>query len=352
MGIFFDRQINKFSTPLDLLKFKPFNFFEKIKFGLSIIYLQKLENWNKLENITAKDWLTKWVGNKVYNVMWKPLLKIKFGKKTDKISAAWLWGRINPRSKSRSGGMFKEKLGYLDGGFKKIIDELERKIIKNGGKIIKNKSIEKIKLNINEIDHIICSKKKYKFDLIISTVSIPTLLKLTELLKESYVKELRKIEYQSVVCMTLILKKSLSDIYWLNICDPKIPFGGIIEHTNFIQKEKYGGHTIVYLFNYIPKNHKFYSIKDKELFKTYLKGLKKVFPEFSEKWIKNYVIYRDEFATPIYTKNYSHTVPKHKTPIKNLYIANTSQIYPFDRNINNSVKIAKKVSDLVLHENN
>jgi len=48
--------------------------------------------------------------------------------------------------------------------------------------------------------------------------------------------------------------------------------------------------------------------------------------------------------------NYSKIKPKYKTPIKNLYMANTSQIYPNDRGINFSIKLGKEVVEAMVGE--
>ena len=350
MGFFYGGEIYKFNTPIDLLKFKPLNLLERLKFGISIFYLQKLENWKKLENVTAEEWLIKNFGENNYNTIWKPLLRIKFGEKYKIISAAWIWGRVKPRANSRSKG--KEKLGYLEGGFQILIETLKRNIKENGGKILIGKPVEKIIIKKSKVVDIQLDNGLKEFDKIISTIPLPLFLKISEELPKSYIEDLEKIEYQSILCMVLILNRSLSDIYWLNITDSTVPFGGVIEHTNFIPKRNYHGASVVYLFNYLPKNHELYTISNEELFSIYKRGLKKVFPDFSEKWVEKYLVFRDSYGTPIYTKNYSKQRPSHTSPIKNLYIANTSQIYPEDRNMNNSIKLGRYVAEEIVESTN
>jgi len=43
-------------------------------------------------------------------------------------------------------------------------------------------------------------------------------------------------------------------------------------------------------------------------------------------------------------------LPSHRTPLANLYLANTSQIYPEDRGTNYSVRLGNQISDLVLND--
>ena len=48
------------------------------------------------------------------------------------------------------------------------------------------------------------------------------------------------ISYQGTACALFGLKeKIMDDIYWLNIKED-VPFGAVIEHTNFIPESDYG----------------------------------------------------------------------------------------------------------------
>ncbi len=336
VGFYYRNKLHNFSTPIDLLTFKPLNFTDRIKTGLVMIYFQKTKNWKRFEKHLMHEWIIKRFGRKAFQVMWLPLMIAKFGDKYKEIPLSWFWGRVHPRANSR--GFSKEELGYIKGSYKTLTDALQKEIKNMGATIIK-KEVKKIK------DTQIEAEKKYKFDKILVTTPLPVFMKITKL-PEEYKEMLEKIKYQSIICMTMKLKKSLSRFYWLNVSDPEIIFGGVIEHTNF-SKENYGAN-IIYLFNYAQRNSKIYNMSKKELFRLYTKSLKKIFKNFDEKDVISYEVFRDEHATPIYTKGYLQIMPLHLTPIKNLYLANTSQIYPEDRNINNSIKIVKRAVEAML----
>lgn len=353
MGFFYENKIYPFGSPLELLKFKPLGIFDRLKFGLIILYLQNLNSWRNLDKITAEEFLKKFSGERTYEIIWKPLLRVKFGNAEDKISTAWIWGRIKPRAKSRSKILMEEELGYLQGGgFQGLVDKLEKKMEENMVKIIKENKISKVEgVENGKIKIFSENEKEYEFDKVISTIPNPEFLNLLPKISKEYSKKLEKINYQSIICATFILKKSLSEIYWLNISDKNIPFGGVIEHTNFIPKDEYGNFSIVYLFNYVQKEKdKIYKFSDEKLVEMYKKGLKEIFPSFHDNLIENYFIHRDDHGTPVYIENYLKIKPGFETPIKNLFLANTSQIYPFDRNMNNSVKLGKEISEKILEE--
>lgn len=151
MGFFVENEIYEFGTPISLIKFKPLNFIDKIRFGVSVIRLQLINDWKALESITAKEWLLQNAGEKVYKVCWEPLLKSKFGKKHDQISMAWFWGKIKLRGSTRSEAKTKEQLGYMMGSFEKLGEKLTEKITSLGAKLYLNSMIHSIESTENRV---------------------------------------------------------------------------------------------------------------------------------------------------------------------------------------------------------
>ncbi len=340
MGFFVDGKKYYFNTPLDLLKFRPLSLFDRFNFGLLILYFKHKKDWKDMEDISAQDYITKKFSKNIYDITWKPLLMNKFGQHHTEISASWLWGRINARSNSRGGG--GEELGYIDGSFQVLVDSLVDELKKKNVKIV-NKEIKEIKKLKNKVA--IKSNKVEEYDKVIFAGPSKILTKLIKFPQE-YLEKLDSIEYQDVLCTILETKKPLSDIYWLNISDNDLPFGGVIEHTNLIPNDRYSTN-LVYLFNYLNQGNPMFNLPDNELMEKYIAGLKKMFPNFDEKIITKSTTFRGKFATPIYKINYSKIMPPYKTPVENLYICNTTQIYPEDRNTSNSIRIARECCKLL-----
>ena len=152
----------------------------------------------------------------------------------------------------------------------------------------------------------------------------------------------------AAVLIILVMDRPLSNVYWMNIADRSIPFIGIIEHTNLVGSEIYGNNRIVYLSNYLSENSALYKMSGEELFNTYLPHLEKINPNFNPEWVKEYHHYRIPNAQPVVDTNYGKNVPNHETGIQNLYLANTSQVYPQDRGTNYSGAMGRKMADLAL----
>ena len=150
--------------------------------------------------------------------------------------------------------------------------------------------------------------------------------------------------------LILELKHPLSSKYWLNVADRTLPFVGIIEHTNMIDPAIYGGRHIVYLTNYPDRASELYRKEPAELLEDFIPHLQRINPDFSRDWILNYHHHRVDGAQPIVGVGYGRQIPDHRTPIKSLYLANTTQIYPEDRGTNYSVRMGRQVAQLVMED--
>ena len=353
VGVFHGDKIWDFASPKDLLSFKPLGLLDRLRLGLVTLYLQKSSNWKKWEGVTAREWLQKHVGNMPYRVIWEPMLKGKFGKYYDQVCMTWLWGKIYLRVSSRERIWDKEKLGYPIGSFDEIFERLESKIIDMGGQIHLNCAINEITLEGGRASGLAyedlsgASGIKH-FDSIIATTPSYVFTKLASFLPEQYREKLDSVTYLSALVLILVLDRPLTKKYWLNIADRSVPFVGLIEHTNFIDPSLYGGNHIVYLTNYPTTDDPLYRMSPEELLEKYLPHLVRINPEFSRDWVKEYFHHRVDAAQPIIGVNYSNRIPDIRTPTPNLYLANTTQIYPEDRGTNYSVRLGRQVARMVM----
>ncbi len=313
-ALYWDKIVYPFAGAIDLLKFKPLNLIDKLRLGLVKIYLEKENNYQKFENILAYEWMKKYCGNRAYKVVWEPLLKGKFGDKYQEVSMAWMWARIHTRANSSEGG--KEYLGYLEGGFQLIVDELEKRIKKLGGSIEMRSEI----LDFGKFEN--------EYDKIISLAP------------------LKEVEYLGAITLVFTSKQSLSPYYWHNINDLESPFLAFIQHTNLMGTENYNGKNIYYLGTYLPQNHKYFTCKDSLIEKDFWGYLKKIFPGFNEKEIIEKNIFRFKYAQHIVDIGYRKKIAKYKNNKGKIIYANFAQIYPEDRGINYAVREGEKVSKL------
>ena len=345
VGFFHQGQIYDFVTPMDLLRFKPLGLLQRIRAGLVTVYLQRFGDWRELEDFTAQEWIRKYAGQQAEEVIFAPLLRAKFGEYADQVTMAWLWSKFKDRVGSRSKGMTRELLGYMEGSFQPFIDALANGIAAHGGKILTGTPAERLTIEDQKVKSVTAGDV-WPVDRVVATVPSFVFLEIAPDVPDEYAAQLREVSYQTAMCLVLKMKRSLSRIYWLNISDPSFPFVGAIEHTNLIPSEKYNGKHILYLSNYVSRSDPLYSASSEELFLRYLPSLRKINPEFEEDWVEEMWLYREDAAQPIITRGYSRRIPSYETPVEGLYLANTTQIYPQDRGMNYSVRLGRVVSEL------
>jgi protoporphyrinogen oxidase len=148
------------------------------------------------------------------------------------------------------------------------------------------------------------------------------------------------------VALILALERSLTDgHYWINL--PKgadIAFMGLVEHTNYISPEHYGGDHLVYCGDYLPPGHPYLRYDKKRLLELYLPGLAKINPSFSADWVRDSWMFAERYAQPVPKVNQLERIPSLKTPVPNLWMATMSQIYPWDRGSNYAVEMGRRVA--------
>ena len=358
VGIFYGGKIFNLVTPMDLLKFSPLSIVDRIRMGLVTMILKTKTDWKALENVTTDEWIKTWAGKRVYEVVWGPLLRGKFGDRHYKeIGMPWFWGKIHTRFASRGKSMAKELLGYPKGSFGEIFDTLAKRIESMGGKVKLSTGVKKIIIKEGKAVGLLIEsdsdpKREFTetFDAILSTTPSFVFPKLVPKMPEEYENRLTKVQYMSAVLIILILDRPLTNVYWLNVADRSIPFVGLIEHTNMIDSSLYGGKHIVYLSNYLNIDHPLYKMDHKQLLAEYLPHIKKINADFDESWIVKTYYHKVGAAQPIIGVNYSQRIPDHRTPFERLYLANTTQIYPEDRGTNYSVRMGREVSKLLLKD--
>ena len=341
MGYYIEDKLYDWGQPLALLKFKPLNFWKKIRFGLSVVKIKLIKNWKPLEQYTIKEWFVKNKWEDIYNIIWKPLLQNKFGKYEPSISMVWLWGKINLRQSEQ--GLTKETLGYID--FEEMNKKMKENLEKNGVEFKLETVVEEIQKSKDGFS----IKDSQPYDIVISTISYDATSKLFNKLLNSDEKEkLSNTKYIGAKTLIMETKKKMTNYYWLNMADEEFPFCGIIDYHNM---ENFEAKNVIYISNYLDTSTDLYKMNKEQLLDTYLPYLKKVSNDFDKKDIIKYEVIDEEYAQPIIEVNYSNQLLENKLSEKGLYICTLPQIYPEDRGVNYAIRSGYKLADEIIKEN-
>ncbi|MDD1725176.1 MAG: NAD(P)/FAD-dependent oxidoreductase [Methanospirillum sp.] len=231
-GTFKDGRIYPLTTPGEILRYPYLSLYEKTRLALFTLRAKKY-GLSSLDAISAEEFIIRHLGREIYDTFFQPLLRSKFGLNAGKVSAAWLVSRVAIRSDRGASG---ERLGYLKGGFSILLKGLSRAITARGGDI-------RLRTPLCQLarDGSSWRVNGEIYDQVIATIA-------PEGLREAGV-DTGELPYQGAACLTLALRRQVTNgIYWINMYDDA-PYGAVIGHTCLVPEEWYGEH-LVYLASY------------------------------------------------------------------------------------------------------
>ncbi len=349
-GMYFNGRMWRLSTPLDLLKFSPLSFIDRVRLGLLVFQVRRIKDWKTIEHLSIREWLEPLCGRNVFRIVWEPLINSKFSVYADAVNAVWFWKKLVLRGSTRDkqGG---EQLVYFKGGFGRLAQAIADEICKHGGEIRYNTIVSSLKDADGQISALMTCDGEITGQQFLFTPAFSIIADIFDgKVDAAWIRSLRRINYLGNVCLVLQLDRSLSDTYWLNVNDPGFPFVGVIEHTNFDRPENYDGKHIVFLSRYLAKEDPIWAYTDDQYLEFALGHLARMFPELDRLWVEDFRVWRAEYAQPVTERNYSQYVPGQETPFSNGTIATMAQIYPEDRGTNYAIREGATVAKAVLEK--
>jgi len=349
MGIFSGGRLWDFGTPVSLLKFKPLPWVDKVRFGLSTLRLNRTSDFSRFERVTAREWILAHAGRRTYNAVWGPLLHQKFAEKADEVAMVWLWGKLYLRGRSRSTSGMGERLGYMRGSFGRLVQRLVERSREAGVSFELASPVKRI-VPMDGAVEVHTRSRPRRFSKVLFTGAPAELARAAgEHLAASYRDRLTGLPATAALCVVLEMNRSLSPYYWLNIADPDFPFGGLIEHTNYIPRERYSGRHILYISKYLFQGNPLWGARDDDVWGTYRPFLRRINPAFDESWVLARHHFKAAYAQPVIPRNYGAVIPPFETPLPGLYHACMAQIYPEDRGQNYAVRSGNRAAEWLIN---
>lgn len=348
MGFFLDGKLYPFASGFDLLRLHGIPFLGRLRYGALVLYCTWLTRWKKLDGIPAEPWLKRALGERTYDATWRPLLHVKFNQFSDQISAAWVWHRIHRVARSRRSPLHGERLGYLEGGTDRLVNELEAQLTRRGVDLRPGTPVRRILIEDGRARGVETQDGvTHRLDRVVSAVPLPQFVRMAPGLPDSYRAELEKIRFIGVVCVALRLRRPLTGNFWLNVNDARIPFNGCIEYTNLNGEITPDGTSILYVPYYLPQDHPRMNHRDEDLICETIAALRIINPELTPEDVVQAVVSRDGYAQVICASPFAERVPEHRTPVEGLFLIESSQLYPADRTISGTIDLARAVARLL-----
>lgn len=346
MGVFSHGQLWPFTTPVDILRFGPLTFSERLHMGIGGLRLQRWKDWERLDAVPARDWLRETCGEPAVRELWDPLLRAKFGAAADRVPAAWMWGRFEQRRGARRGR--GEVLGYLRGGFRQLFDAIAARLEHAGVEIRTSSRVDAVAVEDDRAVGVTADSGDVEADAVLYSGALPGILRVVP---DAFVEESwQSAEGMSVLCSVLETDRPLTDVYWTNVCDDSLGFGAIIEHTNLVPTADYAGRHVTYLGRYFTANEEIAGADPDMQTEQWIANLAASYPSFDRASVLAVHAFRAPYAAPLVSLGYRDRIPHLRAGLGGLYVATTAQIYPADRGMSEGVRLGREAAAAILDD--
>ncbi len=334
--------------PLDsassLLRFGPISLSSRLRMGAVLAGLRLLPNPRLLDGHPAASWLKRSMGTRAYDAVWGPLLRGKFGQFADQVTLPWFWARVHDRS---------AELGYLRGGFQQLYEALCERIVQCGGEVLLDAAVELIQSTPDGLEVRVRHSRgdrleTRQFTGVVSTLATPVTCMIAPQLGDAYREAHGRVRSLWAHCLVLSLDRQLTGSYWINIADPDYPFLALVEHTNLVPPEDYGGAHLVYLGNYRPHDDPIFAMSADETLDAFAPAIRRLNLGFDRSWVRSKWVFASPYAQPIVDRRFRSAIPPFDSPVPGLFAANMFQVYPHDRGQNYSILLGEQVARRVL----
>jgi len=339
MGYWYQNRLQAWGNPVALLKFRGLGMAAKFRYGLHAFLSTKRQDWRALDKVEATGWIRRWVGAEAYEVLWRNLFELKFYDYTSNLSAAWIWSRIRRIGRSRY-NLFKEKLGYLEGGSTTLLQGMKSSIEANGGVFFLKTPVQKVVIEDGRVTGVETAGGFEAFDKVISTVPLPYVPRLIPDLPPALLAQYEARKNIAVVCVIAKLRKAVTENFWLNTNDPDMDIPGVVEYSNLRPLDQH----IVYVPFYMPGEHPKYQEPDQVFLDKVRRYLKKINPALTDEDFIDIRASRYRYAQPICDPGYLDRLPPVALPVGGLWVADTSYYYPEDRGISESIHFGRNMA--------
>ncbi|MFI5243126.1 MAG: NAD(P)/FAD-dependent oxidoreductase [Gemmatimonadales bacterium] len=342
-GFYTDGVLYSLSTSLEFLAFPPLSLIDKMRLAGTIMYASRVRDWKKLEKIPVATWLERLSGKRTFQRIWLPLLKSKLGENYRIASAAFIWAIIARMYAARRSGLKREMFGYVSGGYATVLTRFEKYLEEKQIELRTGSQVTGVRDTGSEAEVSFADGSSTRFDRVILTVPASRIPALCPQLSAAEQERLGLVVYQGVLCASMLIKKPLATYYVTNITDGWVPFTGVIEMTALVDKERFGGNSLVYLPRYLAQDDPFWKATDDEVRETFLSAIEKMYPAFTRSDVIDFRIARARDVLAISTLDYSSSaLPAARTSLANVFVVNSAQIASGTLNLNETVGLANR----------
>ena len=351
-GYYVDGVAHPLNTPWEILAYPHMSLYDKFRLGMltlgvdvrgGIPDVDAYDDLAEYEHDTVREFVAEHTTSSVYENFVDPLLDGKYGDRKAEISAAWFLGRV--RFRGERDPLRGEILGYFDGGFGVLLDALVDAVGREN--ITTGARVTDLAVSDGTVESLTVERAGTATTHAVDAAVVAAMPNVLEHLT-GYACE---VDFQGAVCGLATMEESLLESYWLNVAHDA-PFGALVEHTNFVDPERYGGDRLLYVAAYVQDDAEdLWRMDDDEVRETWLSEIESMFPDFDRETVSEFRIARNPRAAPIYERGYLDLViPYHLDAAvgEGVYYAGMASEaqYP-ERSLNGGVVAGFEVADRI-----
>jgi protoporphyrinogen oxidase len=300
-----DGVVHPMNKPWEILAYPHLSLYDKFRLGMLVLDIDVRGGWpsfdtyerlEDFEDVSVEEFILDHTSRGCFENFFRPLLRAKFGDRWEDVSAAWLLGRIKFRGERDI--LKGEVLGYFDGGFGVLLDALVESVGREN--ITTGARVTDLGITDGAVESLTVDRDGRAVTRDVDAAVVATMPNVLEALT-GYACD---IDFQGTVCSVISMEESLTETYWLNIAED-VPFGALIEHTNFVPPERYGGEHLLYAVSYIQSpEEELWQLDDEGVEEAWLSGIESLFPDFGRGRVNWVETARNPRTAPIYERGY------------------------------------------------
>jgi protoporphyrinogen oxidase len=321
---FYDRdRLFSMSTLREFATFPLLAPHDRIRLASFVLRCQRTKDGDALDDVPLIEWLRKTCGARTVARMWEPLLDSKFDGRYHDLPATYLWARTKRMSKTRDAAG-RELMGWLRGGYQRLVEALADRIRELGGTIHAGIAVSAVAGSANRVEGIAVDGVVQPFDHVLCTLLPPQAARLLPADVSARIPD--HCRYLGVICVIVRVDHSVSPYYTLNITDRRIPLTTVVETTHVIDPEWAGGH-LVYAAKYVDPAHEDLVRPEADVARDYLGYVEQMFPSLDSSAVQAATVQRARMVEPVHTLGGRKRIPD-MFPVPGLTVASTAHVYP------------------------
>lgn len=336
-----NNEIYNLTNPDDFIRF-PLSWTDKLRFAYLMANCIIKKDWEFL-TLDARTWLDSAASPKVREIIFDPLMDIKYGVGAEHLSASWLGSRLHYQE-------FSKPLGYIPGvdWTSIFVDKLMNKCRELGGRIILDSEVKKVALSENTFQGVTyihdCCPHQMEADILVNTAPPHIFLGLCTYQD----KTLADITYLDALSLIVETEQKLPTAQYLLAClSPRYSFGGIFTLSSLNPGIGTHNGTVLNFFTTLSPRYEYLRHNTPaELLEIYQQDFEKIFGfRLKPFWyhltlINNY--------SPRFLKDYKN--PEQRSTVSGIYFAGNYSTHPLITSTGSAIASGQQAASYIIED--